>query len=492
MPLIAVEVFDHEQIERLPGFTRRLRWFAQHRLDSERGVALGYSRSRQKLLLSIPTRERLRKVLGYLGHEEEFLSPYGIRSLSRFHEKNPYRLTLDGMEHRVDYAPGESDSALFGGNSNRRGPIWFPVNYLLIEALERYHHFYGPEFTVEYPTGSGRLETLAGIAADLERRLVSLFLPDAAGRRPAMEMIHASPEIPIGATFCCFTNISTPTPDAAVARRIDRLDGAGHPIPPGSVAVPPACFNTPVSLIRDSESRIRKTRGLGFALPREASDWSASMTRSVSPALSRWISQMGNQPRLAEVVIRRRSPGFLLCHHEDVGTSEEHLVVLAPEALREWSQTNGWERSGQTGPHLAFVEDGNPNPRPRGNWRQPWKGSIPGQSQTGMPSNRDSHGHFLSGVCGTPDWNVPESLGTRRPPGRPDRSGGLRNGELPPAAALDRVRPSPTGPVKIGHPLSRTLRPAAGIRPSRAADGEGTGSVRSVARSGDGHPARQP
>ncbi|MFO1458004.1 MAG: glucosidase [Verrucomicrobiota bacterium] len=184
MPLIAVEVFDHEQIERLPGFTRRLRWFAQHRLDSERGVALGYSRSRQKLLLSIPTRERLRKVLGYLGHEEEFLSPYGIRSLSRFHEKNPYRLTLDGMEHRVDYAPGESDSALFGGNSNWRGPIWFPVNYLLIEALERYHHFYGPEFTVEYPTGSGRLETLAGIAADLERRLVSLFLPDAAGRRP--------------------------------------------------------------------------------------------------------------------------------------------------------------------------------------------------------------------------------------------------------------------------------------------------------------------
>jgi Glycosyl hydrolase family 63 C-terminal domain len=184
MPLIAVEVFDREQIERLPGFSRRLNWFVKHRLDSERGIALGYSKSRQKLLLSIPTRDRLRQVLRYLGDESEFLSPYGIRSLSRFHEKHPYRFDLDGTEHRVDYAPGESDSALFGGNSNWRGPIWFPVNYLLIEALERYHHFYGPEFTVEYPVGSGHHQTLAQIAADLERRHISLFLPDAQGRRP--------------------------------------------------------------------------------------------------------------------------------------------------------------------------------------------------------------------------------------------------------------------------------------------------------------------
>ena len=184
MPLIAVEVFDREQIERLPGFSRRLNWFVKHRLDAERGIALGYSKSRQKLLLSIPTRDRLRQVLRYLGDESEFLSPYGIRSLSRFHEKHPYRFDLDGTEHRVDYAPGESDSALFGGNSNWRGPIWFPVNYLLIEALERYHHFYGPEFTVEYPVGSGQHQTLAQIAADLERRHISLFLPDAQGRRP--------------------------------------------------------------------------------------------------------------------------------------------------------------------------------------------------------------------------------------------------------------------------------------------------------------------
>ncbi|MBN8246477.1 MAG: glucosidase [Verrucomicrobia bacterium] len=184
MPLIAVEVFDREQIERLPGFSRRLQWFRRHRLDAQRGIALGYSQSRQKLLLSIPTRDRLRRVLGYLGDEREFLSPFGIRSLSRHHEAHPYRIQLDGVEHRVDYAPGESDTALFGGNSNWRGPIWFPINYLIIEALERYHHFYGPEFTFEYPAGSGRQQTLAAVAGDLERRLISLFLPDAQGRRP--------------------------------------------------------------------------------------------------------------------------------------------------------------------------------------------------------------------------------------------------------------------------------------------------------------------
>jgi hypothetical protein len=184
LPLIAVEVFDRAELERLPGFYKRLRWFVKHRFEPSRGLALGYSQSRQKLLLSIPTRDRLLSVLRYLGDEAEFLSPFGIRSLSRFHEKNPYVFHLPGCEYRVDYAPGESDSGLFGGNSNWRGPIWFPVNYLLIEALERYHHFYGPEFTVEYPTGSGQQHTLAEIAADLERRLLSLFLPDAHGRRP--------------------------------------------------------------------------------------------------------------------------------------------------------------------------------------------------------------------------------------------------------------------------------------------------------------------
>jgi hypothetical protein len=184
LPLIAVEVLERDDVERLAGFSKRLRWFTDNRHDLDRGVALGYSNSRRRLLLSIPTRERLRRVLRFLGDEAEFLSPFGIRSLSKFHAANPFALHCDGQENRVDYVPGESNSWLFGGNSNWRGPVWFPVNYLLIEALQRYHHFYGPEFTVEYPVGSGRQRTLEDIAGDLEIRLTSLFLPDASGRRP--------------------------------------------------------------------------------------------------------------------------------------------------------------------------------------------------------------------------------------------------------------------------------------------------------------------
>ena len=116
--------------------------------------------------------------------EGEFLSPHGIRSLSRAHGEQPYEVTLDGVVHRVDYAPGESTTPLFGGNSNWRGPVWFPINFLIIEALERYHHFYGAELTVECPTGSGNRLTLAEVAREISKRLVSLFLPDATGHRP--------------------------------------------------------------------------------------------------------------------------------------------------------------------------------------------------------------------------------------------------------------------------------------------------------------------
>jgi hypothetical protein len=184
LPLIAVEVLDEAEIDRLPGFKQRLKWFTQHKHALNSGIALARSNSRQKLLLAIPTRDRLRRVLSYLFDEAEFLSPYGIRSLSRHHEDHPFRLHLAGEEYRVDYVPGESDSWLFGGNSNWRGPIWFPVNYLLIEALERYHHFYGDEFTVEFPTGSGNHATLQQIALNLEQRMASLFLPGADGHRP--------------------------------------------------------------------------------------------------------------------------------------------------------------------------------------------------------------------------------------------------------------------------------------------------------------------
>ena len=134
-------------------------------------------------LLAIPSRERLERVLRYLLDESEFLSPHGIRALSRFHRDHPFVLRADGQEHRVDYTPGESTTGLFGGNSNWRGPIWFPVNYLVIEALERYHHFYGDEVRVECPTGSGQYMNLFEASQELRRRLAKLFLPDASGRR---------------------------------------------------------------------------------------------------------------------------------------------------------------------------------------------------------------------------------------------------------------------------------------------------------------------
>ena len=116
--------------------------------------------------------------------ENEFLSPWGIRSLSRVHAKKPFVLALGGQEYRIAYEPGESVSGLFGGNSNWRGPVWLPLNYLLIEALERYHHFYGEGLQVEFPTGSGRTMNLQQVAQELSRRLARIFLPDQKGRRP--------------------------------------------------------------------------------------------------------------------------------------------------------------------------------------------------------------------------------------------------------------------------------------------------------------------
>jgi glycogen debranching enzyme len=185
LPLFAVEVLEDAQIERLPGFKKRLDWFIANRPDLSRRIACLASRGGHgHRLLALPSRERLERVLRYLLDEREFLSPHGIRSLSRAHCDQPYVFRAGGEELRVAYLPGESDSGIFGGNSNWRGPIWFPVNYLLIEALERYHHFYGDDLRVECPTGSGRLMNLAEVAHELSRRLASLFLPDAGGHRP--------------------------------------------------------------------------------------------------------------------------------------------------------------------------------------------------------------------------------------------------------------------------------------------------------------------
>jgi hypothetical protein len=187
IPLFAVEVLDDHVIERLPGFHKRLQWFLENRLDLAQHIAYmeakGACQSGRRLL-AIPSRARLERVLRYMLDENEFLSPFGIRSLSRFHKDHPYVCSTCGQENRVAYVPGDSDSGMFGGNSNWRGPVWFPVNYLLIEALERYHHFYGDSLRVECPTGSGRLMNLAEVAFELAGRLKRIFLPDAQGRRP--------------------------------------------------------------------------------------------------------------------------------------------------------------------------------------------------------------------------------------------------------------------------------------------------------------------
>ncbi|HEV8377770.1 MAG TPA: hypothetical protein VGP99_02890 [Tepidisphaeraceae bacterium] len=185
IPLFAVETLEPELLERLPGFKRRLEWFIENRPDLIRNVACMRTPGKgERRLLSIVDGDELRSVLRYMLDESEFLAPYGIRSISRHHADNPYVLHLDGREHRVSYEPAESRSDLFGGNSNWRGPIWFPVNFLLVESLQKFHHYHGDSFKVECPTGSGNMLTLAEVAAELSRRLSSTFLRDAAGHRP--------------------------------------------------------------------------------------------------------------------------------------------------------------------------------------------------------------------------------------------------------------------------------------------------------------------
>ena len=183
LPLIAVETLDEARIRSLPGFYKRLQWFLRNQPELTRHIsevdATGCRR-----LLAIATGDRLTRTLERLFAEQEFLGPHGIRSLSKHHLEHPYVFRAGGQEHRVDYVPGESNTHLFGGNSNWRGPVWFPVNYLLIEALEKYHQFYGGDLTVEYPTGSGARVDLATAAGELKRRLAAIFLPDANGRRP--------------------------------------------------------------------------------------------------------------------------------------------------------------------------------------------------------------------------------------------------------------------------------------------------------------------
>ncbi|HET6373635.1 MAG TPA: glucosidase [Candidatus Polarisedimenticolia bacterium] len=185
IPLFACENLEEEHLDRLPGFSKRMRWFLENRKDLSRHISyMTGQEGHGHRLLAIPSRERLERVLRYMLDESEFLSPHGIRSVSRVHRDRPYILRAGSEEYRVDYVPGESDTGLFGGNSNWRGPIWFPLNYLLVEALERYHHFYGDSLQVECPVGSGRMMNLRDIAHEISSRLGRIFLPDGAGQRP--------------------------------------------------------------------------------------------------------------------------------------------------------------------------------------------------------------------------------------------------------------------------------------------------------------------
>ena len=186
IPLFAVTVLEKETIDRLPGFRKRMDWFLANRRDLFHSISWlesNASDGHTHRLLAIPSKDRLIRVLKRLLDENEFLSPYGMRSLSKYHQQQPYSLDRCG-DGRVDYEPAESTSGMFGGNSNWRGPIWFPTNYLLIEALERYAHFYGDILKVECPTGSGHMMTLREVAFDLTERLSRLFSPDGTGRCP--------------------------------------------------------------------------------------------------------------------------------------------------------------------------------------------------------------------------------------------------------------------------------------------------------------------
>jgi hypothetical protein len=192
VPLFSVQVIEPEDLARLPRFARRMQWFLDNREDLRHLVtSRPWLAGTERRLLSLVSGERLRRVLRYLLDENEFLSSHGVRALSRYHAERPYVLRVDGMEHRVDYEPAESSIPLFGGNSNWRGPIWFPMNFLIVEALQRFDHFYGREFEAEYPTGSGRLLPLGDVAADLSRRLTRIFLRGADGRRP----VHGGSEL---------------------------------------------------------------------------------------------------------------------------------------------------------------------------------------------------------------------------------------------------------------------------------------------------------
>ena len=187
IPLFAVETLEPEMLARMPGFRRRLEWFLENRPDLAALVSHWQAPGRGKRrLLSLLRGHRMKRLLRRMLDESEFLSDYGVRALSRAHLEQPYVFRVDGSDLTVRYTPAESDSRQFGGNSNWRGPIWFPLNFLIIESLQKFHHYYGSEFRVECPTGSGRYLSIEEIATELSQRLSRIFLKDAEGKRPVL------------------------------------------------------------------------------------------------------------------------------------------------------------------------------------------------------------------------------------------------------------------------------------------------------------------
>jgi len=185
IPLFAVLTLEPDMIDKFPSFKRRLNWFIDNRHDvAERNIASMKVRGKgDRLLLSLVSKERLVKILKRMLDETEFLADQGIRSMSKFHKNHPYSMNVNGQEFKVEYLPGESDSGLFGGNSNWRGPIWLCVNFLLVESLLRYYMFYGNSLEVECPTGSGDFMHLGHVAEEIQHRLQHLMARGDDGRR---------------------------------------------------------------------------------------------------------------------------------------------------------------------------------------------------------------------------------------------------------------------------------------------------------------------
>jgi hypothetical protein len=186
IPLFAVGIADRDSLDRYRDFGARFRWFARNRPELLRGLAdMTHRGIEQRMRIALVDSEKLSRILERVMNEERMLSPHGVRSVSKRHAEHPFVMQLDGQHFVLDYEPGESTSGLFGGNSNWRGPVWFPLNYLLIEALQRYHYFLGDDFKLQCPSGSGKEATLWDVATELSRRLISLFVPDQNGQRPA-------------------------------------------------------------------------------------------------------------------------------------------------------------------------------------------------------------------------------------------------------------------------------------------------------------------